>query len=599
MFEVEVHQQLRSFLREFPDQAWPHHLTMARLVARALRLGRSSLIHLGTAGGHTAHRLSYLMALLLWPRGAVLVAPEGTLQEIMAVDLPPLQAWLQGSKSVQRGDRWPHPDFTGLLLTPPGPWLVANPQQPSAAFPSHLPTLIEGIDDLEAWFIQHHTLRIQPQDWQTLALAFPQSRAALRDVQVRLTHTLFQRPAKESQEIPGACLLDSCEQVLLQDLLHHLVARAPRAGLATADPAIPGAASSDQVSSGRTSSDQVSSDQTSSDQVSSDQVSSDQTSSDQVSSDRGTGMTGPAAQPLAESWPPNPLPEPWHSLQMALAENQGMALALIDRTQGSFSLEWSPLNIAERLARRWPQQPVVLLRETLAEPTQGAIDRGRLGLGEQDLTVVQFNRDRQTEQVQLYLPDHLPLPNTPHFYPALLVELRRLLTLSVTAAGFTVILVNDRPLKGQVGATLAAEFGSRVQIERLPQDSSLAPILVSGWDFWRQQQQHLPNPQLLIMATLPLPSLEDPRVAGRVAYYKHRRQDWFRCYLLPQALVELQRAIAPVRRSQGVVALLDLRVLRRSYGQQILTMLSPMARLGYLDPSLFNPQSCLVEAPKR
>lgn len=529
MFEVEVHQQLRSFLREFPDQAWPHHLTMARLVARALRLGRSSLIHLGTAGGHTAHRLSYLMALLLWPRGAVLVAPEGTLQEIMAVDLPPLQAWLQGSKSVQRGDRWPHPDFTGLLLTTPGPWLVANPQQPHAAFPSHLPTLIEGIDDLEAWFIQHHTLRIQPQDWQTLALAFPQSRDHLRDVQARLTHTLFQRPAKESQEIPGACLLDPCEQVLLQELLHHLAASVPRAG----------------------------------------------------------------------SWPPNLLPEPWHSLQTALADNQGMALALIDRALGSFSLEWSPLNIAERLARRWPQQPVVLLRETLAEPTQGAIDRGRLGLAEQDLTVVQFNRDRQTEQVQLYLPDHLPLPNTPHFYPALLVELRRLLTLSVTAAGFTVILVNDRPLKGQVGATLAAEFGSRVQIERLPQDSSLAPVLVSGWDFWRQHQQQLPNPQLLVMATLPLPSLEDPRVAGRVAYYKHRRQDWFRCYLLPQALVEIQRAIAPVRRSQGVLALLDLRVLRRSYGQQILTMLSPMARLGYLDPSLFNPQSCLVEAPKR
>ncbi|MGA1476175.1 MAG: ATP-dependent DNA helicase, partial [Prochlorothrix sp.] len=71
MFEVEVHQQLRAFLREQAGSAWPHHLTMARLVARALRLGRSSLIHLGTAGGHTAHRGSDLMAMLLWPTGGI------------------------------------------------------------------------------------------------------------------------------------------------------------------------------------------------------------------------------------------------------------------------------------------------------------------------------------------------------------------------------------------------------------------------------------------------------------------------------------------------------------------------------------------------
>jgi len=33
---------------------------------------------------------------------------------------------------------------------------------------------------------------------------------------------------------------------------------------------------------------------------------------------------------------------------------------------------------------------------------------------------------------------------------------------------------------------------------------------------------------------LPLPSLENPLVAGRVAYYKRSRQDWFR-HVLPAA----------------------------------------------------------------
>ena len=59
-------------------------------------------------------------------------------------------------------------------------------------------------------------------------------------------------------------------------------------------------------------------------------------------------------------------------------------------------------------------------------------------------------------------------------------------------------------------------------------------------------------------------------------------------YLLPEALAELQRAIAPVRDHQGVVALLDSRVIHRNYGQQVLTALHPVARLSYLDPNLFS-----------
>jgi ATP-dependent DNA helicase DinG len=93
---------------------------------------------------------------------------------------------------------------------------------------------------------------------------------------------------------------------------------------------------------------------------------------------------------------------------------------------------------------------------------------------------------------------------------------------------------------------------------------------------------------LLVIATLPLPSLENPVVAGRVAYYKKTGQDWFRLYLLPTAMNELARAIAPVRDRQGVVALLDSRVLHRSYGVQVLAALSPLARINYLDSSLFS-----------
>jgi ATP-dependent DNA helicase DinG len=177
------------------------------------------------------------------------------------------------------------------------------------------------------------------------------------------------------------------------------------------------------------------------------------------------------------------------------------------------------------------------------------------------------------------------MPNTPRFRNALFQQVRTLLGASHQVKTPIVILVGDVPLKTQLGAVLAAEFGSRVQVEKTQLEEN--GILVCGWEFWRSQQQFLPSPQLLIIATLPLPSLEYPWVAGQVAYYKQRRLDWFRLYLLPAALRELQRAVAPVRDSQGIVALLDNRVNHRSYGTQVLSALSPFAQINYVDEGWF------------
>ena len=130
-----------------------------------------------------------------------------------------------------------------------------------------------------------------------------------------------------------------------------------------------------------------------------------------------------------------------------------------------------------------------------------------------------------------------------------------------------------------MGANLAAEFGSLVQVEK----ENISPwgILITGWEFWHKHQASIPTPQLLVIATLPLPSLENPLVAGRVNYYKLQRQDWFRLYLLPTALQQLQKVVIPLRESQGVLALLDSRVNYRSYGKQILGVLEPYAKINY------------------
>ncbi len=522
MIELEVHQQLRAFLRSQGEPYWPHHLTMARLVARAFRVGRSALIQTGipSVGAHGGHRLSYLTPVLIWPGPAILVAPEPIQQRLLLVEIPQMQQWIETNKTIRMvtdgasgGWRWPGADFQGVLIISPKLWLE-DVLGDRSKIPRGIPTIIDGADDLESWASEQLSITLQPWDWTQLMVSCPDCAAIIRDARVQLTRALFQHPANPY----GCSLLESEEQEILTGLYESLQQR-------NGPPPVP---------------------------------------------------CNPA--PLLPE-----LPDRWIHFWQQFHSNNCLLWASIDRKLGQFTLCATPVEVASALGPVWDQQPVVLIGGALDLETSAPIYRQQLGLG--DVTTLKFSPDRQNEMIQLYLPEGIPMPNTPQFESALLEQLRTLLCIAATTAGPIVILVGDVPLKPRLGSILAGEFGSRVQVENIQVNEQ--SILITGWEFWREHQGTLPPPKLLAIATLPIPSLEHPLVAGRVAHYKRERQDWFRLYLLPTALGELQRAIAPVRQRQGVVALLDSRVLYRSYGTQFLSALSPLARIDYLDATSF------------
>ncbi|MFK8182281.1 MAG: ATP-dependent DNA helicase [Phormidesmis sp.] len=523
MIETEVHQRLRAYLREQGQTQWPHHLTMARLVARALRVDRSALIQIDSLAAYQgSHRLSYLIPALLWPGPAVLALPENLLKVVLQQDIPKLQQGLPIVKSVRAAKQWPENNFRGLLVTSAQDWLSAR-LRGQALFPSAIPTLIDGASDLEQWARELLTVSLSAQDWETLMLAFPSQQEFIRDMRVRITHAIFQHPAN-----PYSChLIDEPEKTLLSELYELLVLH------------------------------------------------------------RTHGQMPPRWQSFWQQfWAPT---------------GERLAWSQLNREVGSVLICSGPTDIEQVLEPVWEQQPVVLMGTALDESDTASLYRSHLGLG--DMTCLQFGPDRRNDLIHLYLPDKLPMPNTSHFKAAALQEIRTLLNVQGITSAPTVIVIGDVPLKAQFAAILAAEFGSRVKLEA-PVDET--GILVTGWDYWRSQQSHttrdsagkqLLPPGLLIITTLPIPSLEDPLVAGRVATYKQRQQDWFKAYLLPSALSELQRAVAPLRArladhnanniNPGVMALLDNRVNHRSYGAQVLEALNPIARSSYLNEDWF------------
>ena len=102
--------------------------------------------------------------------------------------------------------------------------------------------------------------------------------------------------------------------------------------------------------------------------------------------------------------------------------------------------------------------------------------------------------------------------------------------------------------------------------------------------WWITFQAKLPVPEQLIIALLPISSLEYPLIAARVEALKNKGLDWFRSLLLPELLILLPKLVSPIRNNNGRIAILDGRLRSRSWGKQIFDVLEPWVPLERLLP---------------
>ncbi|HAC63876.1 MAG TPA: helicase [Cyanothece sp. UBA12306] len=495
LLEAEVHNSLRAFLRQQGQPLWDHHLTMARLVSRGLRLGRSAIIQTGNTVSR--YGLSYLMPALLSDRRVLLVASLTVQQKLLQDVIPSLQEWLQTDQIIEtQNDQLTRENFAGLLMVSPQTWLRDHLENQSR-FTSNIPTLIDEANQLEKWTREYLTITIESNHWQELQKSNPSAGNLIQEVYLSLHKSILSRPNN-----PYQCYLLYAEE---SEELQHL---------------------------------------------------------EKIVIDNS----------------------PFQKFLQQISLENKLIWASIDRKNNDFSLHLSPLEVASTLKPIWQTSSVVLMGGFLDSQKTASTYRDTIGLND-DILCLKFSPNRQNELIKLYILDRLPMPNTPEFQGVMLNQVYALVQLCCHREELIIIIVDDVPLKAQVGTALAAEFGSRVQVEKI--EISHDSILISGWDFWQINYEQLPIPQLLVMVTLPIPSLENPLVAAHVNYYKKNHKDWFRLYLLPTALRTIQRAVMPLRESQGVLALLDNRVNYRSYGNRILNALEPYAKINYLDRSWF------------
>ncbi len=267
-----------------------------------------------------------------------------------------------------------------------------------------------------------------------------------------------------------------------------------------------------------------------------------------------------------------PLPQPWPRW-LASGNQRWTSWAQRDPRL----LQWT--------LHRQPLEPLPVLEGLLEQ--RGAVVIGQLSpavqtgdpLGLNPQVSVELGDPPLADPLPLFAPLRQPLPNSPHFGQHLLEQCRRLV---LGQGGLTVILLDDGALRRALTSGLAAEFGSRVVQESTAPDAN--GVLCCGWSWWLDHQQCLPLPCQVVVALLPIASLEDPLTAAQVQALRRQGRDWFRERLLPDGLTRLQLGVAGLRRSGGRLAILDGRLRGRSWGRQVLSALDPWLPLSRLLP---------------
>jgi len=274
-----------------------------------------------------------------------------------------------------------------------------------------------------------------------------------------------------------------------------------------------------------------------------------------------------------------------------VAEKNGYLIVAEMDSRGRSLSAW-PINPGHILQTHlWAlETPVVMTSATLAfNGTTKAFCR-EVGLDkEKESLILPPIFDFQNRSA-LYVARHLPGPNEPHFAPSAHDEIRFLVQMS---KGGALILFTSHRALNEAYFALRDEFvsqgfkvlkqgdGPKLSLIRefVRGDDMSGSILFATHSFWEGVDIPGRALRLVIIDRLPFHAVADPLFEARMADYEQRGYAPFQDLALPEAALTLKQGFGRLLRSNkdaGVAALLDSRIVTKSYGRQILKSLPPM-----------------------
>ena len=193
--------------------------------------------------------------------------------------------------------------------------------------------------------------------------------------------------------------------------------------------------------------------------------------------------------------------------------------------------------------------------------------------------VINFRSNFNEKKILIYVPPSQMLPNNPMFIKKILEKCKKLI---IFRKGLTLVLSDDVDLKLKFATELASIYGKKVLLETIPSFNN--EILCSSFIWWINNSYLIKSPEQIIIPLLPIPNMAEPINELTVSYNKNLSKDWFREYLLPEAIQKLERSISPLRKNSGKLIILDGRANKRKWGRSILQSIQPSKHINFMLP---------------
>jgi ATP-dependent DNA helicase DinG len=252
------------------------------------------------------------------------------------------------------------------------------------------------------------------------------------------------------------------------------------------------------------------------------------------------------------------------------------------RRQRNVFLQATPIDVSQILRECLfsKLESAVLTSATLA--VSGGFDyvRRRLGLENVRELIVPSHFDYAAQSV-LYLPPDLPDPRTPQFVPRAAERIRRILEIT---RGRAFCLFTSYAQMHEVHDRLLGELGFPVLLQGNAPKSALLEefrgtpnaVLFATASFWQGVDVQGEQLSCVIIDRLPFAVPNDPVVAARIRAIDAEGGNAFYEYQVPAAVISLKQGFGRLIRSlhdRGVLALLDNRISKKSYGKVFLESL--------------------------
>ncbi len=272
------------------------------------------------------------------------------------------------------------------------------------------------------------------------------------------------------------------------------------------------------------------------------------------------------------------------------------SLGRIGRRGPSATINWTPVSVAPILQAALWKQPrsagSALISATLSTDGGFGYVRKRLGISEVDPqvteTVVGSPFD-YPKNCLLYLPRHLPVPSDDPGY-AYDAASEMLALLEASQGGAFLLFTSYRAMNAAYDQLTQSELPypllrqGEMPNPRLIQtfkDEKNA-VLFGTQSFWEGVDIPGADLRLVIIDRLPFAVPDSPLHKARVDEITASGGDWFNDFALPQAQLRLKQGFGRLirtSRDRGVVAILDTRLVRKTYGQRFLQFLPPARRV--------------------